>query len=56
MSSPDNVDELTRIIINVLKDEKMLIKLSRDSEELSRELCWDVIADKTIEAYKKVCP
>jgi len=51
---PGNADELAKKIISVLKDKKLLEKLSKDSEDLSKELSWVKIVDKTIEVYKKV--
>ena len=53
ISHPNNVEELSQKIISVLNDETLLKKLSKDSEELSKELSWDKIADTTIEAYNK---
>lgn len=51
--NPNNVEELSQKIIFVLNDESLLKKLSKDSEELSKELSWDKIADITIEVYNK---
>jgi glycosyltransferase involved in cell wall biosynthesis len=53
ISAPDNPHELAQKIIFVLNDETLLKKLSEDSEELSEELSWDKIADKTIDVYNK---
>jgi glycosyltransferase involved in cell wall biosynthesis len=50
--NPGDVEELSEKIIQVLNDDTFLKKLSKDSEELSDELSWDKIADKTIELYK----
>jgi glycosyltransferase involved in cell wall biosynthesis len=54
VAHPNDLKDLTIKIINVLDDEKLLDKLSKDSIELSSELSWDKIADKTIEIYKKI--
>jgi len=54
VSNPNNVEELSQKIISVLNDETLLKKLSKDSKELSKELSWDKIAEKTIKAYNKV--
>jgi len=54
ISNPNNPEELAQKIIFVLNNKYLLEKLSKDSEELSRELSWDKIADKTIEIYKKI--
>jgi len=53
ISHPNNVEELSQKIISVLKDETLLKKLSKDSEELSKELSWDKIADTTVDVYNK---
>ena len=53
ISTPDNPHELAQKIIFALDDESLLKKLSEDSEELSKELSWDKIADTTIDVYNK---
>jgi glycosyltransferase involved in cell wall biosynthesis len=53
ISKPNNPSELAEKIVLVLNDEFLLKKLSKDSEELSKELSWDKIADTTINVYKK---
>lgn len=54
ISKPNDPAELAEKIIFVLNDNKILEKLSKDSEELSKDLSWDKIADKTIDVYKKI--
>lgn len=54
ISTPNNANELAQKIIFVLDDESLLKKLSKDSEELSKELSWDKIADTTIDVYNKI--
>jgi glycosyltransferase involved in cell wall biosynthesis len=54
ISKPNDPAELAQKIIFVLSDNKILEKLSKDSEELSKDLSWDKIADKTIDVYKKI--
>lgn len=54
ISSPNDANGLADNIIKVLKDEKLLKKLSKDSEQLSHELAWDVIADKTVDLYNNL--
>ncbi|KYK21524.1 hypothetical protein AYK21_04710 [Thermoplasmatales archaeon SG8-52-2] len=54
ISSPENPKELSKKIIAVLNNSSLLKKLSKDSEELAKELSWDTIADKTIEVYNKI--
>jgi len=50
---PNDAQDLYNKLVQILKDEKLLAKLSKDSEELSKTLSWDKIADKTIDVYKK---
>jgi glycosyltransferase involved in cell wall biosynthesis len=50
----ENAKELSKKIISVLNNDSILRKLSKDSEELAKELSWDKIADKTIEVYNKI--
>jgi glycosyltransferase involved in cell wall biosynthesis len=52
--SPDDAEELSSRIILVFNDAVLLNKLSKDSEELAKELSWDKIADKTIAVYQSV--
>jgi glycosyltransferase involved in cell wall biosynthesis len=54
ISNPNNPNELAQKIIFVLSDDTLLEKLSKDSEELSKKLSWDKIADITIDLYKKI--
>lgn len=51
IACPNNHKDLAQKIIHVLDDEQFMKKLSNDSRELSVELNWDKIADKTIEIY-----
>jgi len=51
VSNPDDILNLSKNIINVLKNEKLIDKLTKDSEDLLKELTWDKIADKTIDIY-----
>ena len=51
---PDNPKILAQKIIHLLKDEKLLNKLSKDSEEISKILTWDNIADKTFDIYNEL--
>ncbi len=44
-------EDLAEKIIQVLKDETLLEKLSEDSEELAKEYSWDKIAEKTVKVY-----
>ena len=51
---PNNVQDLYEKLMHVLKDKKLFTKLSKDSEDLSKELSWDIIADQTVEAYRNL--
>ena len=51
---PNNVQDLYEKLMHVLQDKKLFTKLSKDSEDLSKELSWDVIADQTVEAYRNL--
>lgn len=51
IAKPNNSEDLARVIIKVLKDDDILRKLSRDSEELLKKYNWDEIAKKTIKLY-----
>jgi glycosyltransferase involved in cell wall biosynthesis len=53
ISKPEDVDGLTHNIIRVLTDEIFRRKLVKDLDEIAKTLSWDVIAEKTIEAYEK---
>lgn len=46
--------DLAMKIVHVLKDEKILEKLSKDAEELAKNYSWDKIAERTVEVYKEV--
>ncbi len=51
---PNNVQDLYEKLMHVLQDKKLFTKLSKDSEDLSKELSWDTIADQTVEAYRNL--
>jgi glycosyltransferase involved in cell wall biosynthesis len=51
---PGNPHDLYNKILTILKDKKLQLKLSKDSESLIKDFSWDKIADKTIEAYQKL--
>jgi glycosyltransferase involved in cell wall biosynthesis len=54
ISKPNNINDLAQKIIFILKDEVLLNKLSKDSEQLSKELTWEKIADITVGIYNKL--
>ena len=54
ISQPNNPENLAKKIIFVLNDEKLMDKLSKDSEVLSKELNWDDIAENTVEIYNRL--
>jgi len=43
---PDDVDDLYQKLYLALSDEHMLNKMKNDSEELSKEITWDKVAEK----------
>ena len=49
---PNDIQDLSNKLINILQNNQLQLKLSKDSEELSKYLTWDKIADKTIEIYR----
>jgi glycosyltransferase involved in cell wall biosynthesis len=49
---PDDVDDLYQKLYLALSDEHMLNKMKNDSEELSKEITWDKVAEKTLDFYK----
>ena len=51
--SPGDAEQLSSRITTVLNDPELLNKLSKDSEELAKELNWDKIADATIAVYQE---
>jgi len=51
---PNDVVDLEKKLINVLRHEELLKKLSRDSLMLSKSFNWDNIADATIELYQRI--
>jgi glycosyltransferase involved in cell wall biosynthesis len=54
VSNPNDPIDIANKIIHILEDKNLLKKLSRDSEELSNELNWDAIAEKTYAIYEKM--
>ena len=54
ISNPNDPIDISNKVINILEDKNLLKKLSQDSEELSNELNWDVIAEKTSAIYEKM--
>lgn len=51
---PNNVQDLYKKLSIALKDEKLRLKLAKDSEEICKELNWEKIADETIKVYEKL--
>lgn len=54
IARPNDPEDLARVIIRVLNGDNLLLKLAKDSEELTKEYSWDVIAEKTCEAYRRL--
>jgi glycosyltransferase involved in cell wall biosynthesis len=53
--SPGDVDELARVITMLLKDDKLRSALGKNARQtVIQNFCWDVIAEKTVETYKKL--
>jgi glycosyltransferase involved in cell wall biosynthesis len=50
---PNDVKDLYCKLKNILQDDKLRIKLSKDSADRARSLTWDDIANRTIEVYKR---
>ena len=51
---PNNLEELTQVIIKILKDDNFRKKLENDSKELAQKYSWDKIAEKTVNLYKSL--
>lgn len=54
ISDPEDIEALAKNIINALKNQKLLKKLSKDSEDLSKKLSWKNISEKTVDVYNKL--
>lgn len=55
MFKEKNHEELAEKIISVLKDEKLRLRLAKKGQEFARaNYCWDKIAKKFLDVYKKV--
>jgi len=54
VAKPCNPVELADKIVNVLNDRKLLNKMSKDSEILSKEFSWDNVRKETIEIYGRL--
>jgi glycosyltransferase involved in cell wall biosynthesis len=54
ISDPEDVESLAKNIVNVLTNQKLLKKLSKDSEDLSKKLSWKNISEKTVGVYNKL--
>ena len=53
IAEQNNVEDLSRKIINIMTNKKMLNSLSKDSKQLKKALSWENIADKTIKIYQE---
>ena len=49
---PSSPKSIANAIIKVIKDKKLMSKLSKDSRELADRYSWDSIAEKTVRIYK----
>lgn len=52
--NPEDINDLAEKISTILNDDRILKKMSNDSNFLSEKLSWDKIADKTIQLYKNL--
>lgn len=52
IAKPNDAEDLAGKIIQVLNDEKLLEKMSKDSEDLAKKYSWDKIAEKTVKLYE----
>lgn len=52
IAKPNDPEDLARVIVGILKDERLINKLSSDSNELTKKYTWDKIAEETIELYR----
>ncbi|KCZ70613.1 glycosyltransferase [Candidatus Methanoperedens nitroreducens] len=55
IAEPNDPQDLAEVVIEVFRDETLLLKLAKDSEELLEELNWDKIGEETIKMYDKFC-
>jgi glycosyltransferase involved in cell wall biosynthesis len=53
IATPEDVNDLSQKITQVLTNKTLLQKLSRDSEQRAKELSWDQIANETINVYEE---
>jgi glycosyltransferase involved in cell wall biosynthesis len=54
IAKPNDPYDISMKLIHVLNDTNLLQKLSKDSEQLSTELSWDILAEKTFTIYEKM--
>ncbi|NYT11114.1 MAG: glycosyltransferase family 4 protein [Methanomassiliicoccales archaeon] len=50
---PNDPLDLAEKISNILKDERLIMKLKKDTRELAQEYEWESIAEKTVQIYTK---
>lgn len=54
IANPNDINDLVEKIVLVLSDDELLLKLSKDSETLSKKYKWVEIAKKTVSVYKEI--
>ena len=51
---PKNTEALAEAIVKLLKDERLRKQMGENAyRKLKKELSWDIVAEKTLEVYKK---
>ncbi len=49
---PNNTEQLSGAMLQILPNEELLCQLSEDSKELAKKYSWDSIAESTVAIYK----
>lgn len=52
---PRNVDELSKAILYLLKNEDIRIKMGKNGKEKAKFYSWELIAEKTKKVYEQLC-
>jgi glycosyltransferase involved in cell wall biosynthesis len=50
----NDVSDLSEKLNTIISDEKLLLKLSKDSDIISKSITWKSVAKKTIDVYSKI--
>lgn len=54
VAKPGDINDIAIKIKHVLNDDELQTKLSKDADELSKELSWEKIALKTVQLYENL--